>query len=164
MEERLTPSVQIRVAVPADADAIAAVLYESFKEFEPLYTRGGFEATTPSADLIRARWSEGPVWIAACDGVVAGTVSAVIRERSLYVRSMAVLPSARGRNIGRLLLEKVDAHALEHGCGRLFLSTTPFLLRAITLYERCGFRRTDEGPDNLSGTPLLTMEKILRRS
>jgi hypothetical protein len=98
MKERLTSSVQIRIPVPVDAESIAAVLYESFKEFEPLYTRGGFEATTPGADLIRARWGEGPVWIATCDGVAAGTVSAFIKEASLYVRSRAVLPSARGQH------------------------------------------------------------------
>jgi hypothetical protein len=49
--------------------------------------------------------------------------------------------------------------------GRFFplpaVSTTPFLLRAITLYERCGFRRTGDGPEDLSGTPLFTMEKTL---
>jgi len=47
----------------------------------------------------------------------------------------------------------------ERGCKRLYLSTTPFLHSAIRLYERCGFRRTDEGPHDLFGTPLFTMEK-----
>jgi short-subunit dehydrogenase len=40
------------------------------------------------------------------------------------------------------------------------LSTTP-LTRAISLYEQYGFRRSDEGPNNLFGTPLFTMVKVL---
>jgi ribosomal protein S18 acetylase RimI-like enzyme len=44
---------------------------------------------------------------------------------------------------------------------RLFLSTTPFLDRAISLYERFGFQRNEEGLRELFGTPLFTMEKFV---
>jgi hypothetical protein len=44
----------------------------------------------------------------------------------------------------------------------LLLSTTPFLSEAIKLYERSGFRRSTEGPRELFGTPLFTMEKQLK--
>ena len=74
---------------------------------------------------------------------------------------MAVLPAARGQRVGELLLKQVEDFAIAHGCRRLFLSTTPFLSRAIRLYERFGFRRTEEGPGDLFGTPLYTMEKML---
>jgi len=90
-----------------------------------------------------------------------GTVSAVARADSLYVRGMAVLPAARGRRIGQCLLQQAEKFALGNHCRRLFLSTTPFLLRAIRLYEHFGFCRTDEGPRELFGTPLFTMEKLL---
>jgi hypothetical protein len=40
----------------------------------------------------------------------------------------------------------------------LALNTTPFLLAAVQLYERRGFRYTGEAPD-LFGTRLLTMAK-----
>lgn len=41
------------------------------------------------------------------------------------------------------------------------LSTTPFLARAIRLYEQSGFQPTTEGPSDLFGTPLFTMVKTL---
>jgi ribosomal protein S18 acetylase RimI-like enzyme len=43
----------------------------------------------------------------------------------------------------------------------MLLSTAPFLDRAIRLYERFGFRRTNEGPHDLFGTPLFSMEKVI---
>ena len=79
----------------------------------------------------------------------------------LYVRSMAVLPAARGHHLGELLLDLIELYAREHGHNRLYLSTTPFLHRAIRLYENHGFRRTNTGPQDLFGTPLFSMEKFL---
>jgi GNAT superfamily N-acetyltransferase len=155
-------NVEIRSATPQDIPAVAAVLLSAFAEYEPLYTPGGFAATTPTSDQIRNRFDEGPVWIALLDGAVVGTVAAVLRgEATLYVRSMAVLPAVRGHNVGGALLGEVERFARELGCNRLLLSTTPFLARAIRLYEQAGFARTEEGPSDLFGTPLFTMVKSL---
>lgn len=156
-------AVSINAASPTDADSIASVLSESFAEYKTLYTPEGYAATTPSAGQIRARWEEGPVWVAVREGCVVGTVSAVPRGRELYVRSMAVVPSARGRRVGELLLGRVEEFALAHGHTRLTLTTTPFLSRAIRLYERAGFRPSGRGPLELFGTPLFEMSKDLTR-
>ena len=154
--------VHTRLARPAEAGRVAEVLLEAFREFRSLYTDGGFAATTPDADKILARLNEGPIWVAVRDGVIVGTVSAVKKGESVYIRSMAVLPAARGTGAGTQLLQQVETWAADEGCARLFLSTTPFLDSAIRLYERSGFRRIDDGPHDLLGTPLFTMEKIRR--
>jgi GNAT superfamily N-acetyltransferase len=83
------------------------------------------------------------------------------QRNGLCVRGMAVLPAARGLGVGRRLLAQVEAFAVENGCVRLFLSTTPFLTRAIRLYEDFGFRVTNDGPHDLFGTSLFSMEKML---
>jgi N-acetylglutamate synthase-like GNAT family acetyltransferase len=139
-------------------------LLEAFLEYESLYTPAGFAATTPDAEQIQRRLTEGPIWIALREGVIVGTVSAVIRGDSLYVRGMAVLPAARGHGAGEILMNQIEQLAIANNCRRLYLSTTPFLNRAISLYERLGFHRTDEGPHDLGGTPLLTMERMLEPS
>jgi len=153
--------IEIRLAHLQDAPAIAKVLYESFVEYEALYTPEGFASTTQNADQIRTRMREGPVWIACRDDRVLGTVAAMMKGNSLYMRGMAVLPGARGVRVAARLLEQVEQWALEQACPRIFLSTTPFLSAAIHLYERHGFRRTNELPHDLFGTPLVTMEKCL---
>lgn len=156
-----TPELQIRRATLDDVPAIAEVLRVAFAEYTPLYTSEGLAATTPSSERIAQRFDEGPIWVAERVEAIVATVAAAPREGGLYVRSMAALPSARGLGVGRLLFAQVEAYAADEGFSRLFLSTTPFLMRAIRLYEALGFRRSDDGPNDLFGTPLFTMIKTL---
>lgn len=160
-DDRNQPVIHIRLAIIDDVTAIASVLRESFAEFEDLYTPPAFTATTPSSEIILLRLDEGPIWVATSDGIVIGTVSVVGKDEGLYVRSMAVLPTSRGSRIGYMLLEEVENWAVKNGYQYLILSTTPFLLGAIRLYERFGFQRNDSGPHDLDGTPLFTMKKVL---
>ena len=153
--------IQVRTAQPDDAPAIANVLAVAFAEYEAAYTPQALAATTPTSNQIRPRFNEGPVWVALSGGTIVGTVSAIPRGERLYVRSMGVLPTARGQGLGGMLLRQVESFASEHGYKSLFLSTTPFLAGAIELYERYGFRRSNEGPHDLFGTPLFTMVKEL---
>ncbi len=151
--------IQIRQAELSDVAAVAKILYDSFMEFEPLYTRGGFEATTPPAEQVLVRMQEGPVWLALRESAVLGTVAAVAQGESVYMRGMAVLSAVRGLGVGVRLLEVVENWALRQGAARVYLSTTPFLHAAIRLYEKNGFQRMQTGPQDLFGTPLFTMEK-----
>ncbi len=166
MGDKRTPietrtGAQIRMAVPDDALAIALLLARSFAEYESSYTPEAFSATISTPDRIRDRINEGPVWVALRNDAVVGTLSAVGRGGALYLRGMAVDPTTRGDGIGRRLLERAEEYAIRSGFERLFLSATPFLKSAIGLYESYGFSRGDEKPDDLFGTPLLTMLKRL---
>ena len=153
--------ITVRRATTADLSEIATLMHESFVEYRSLYTAAAFLATTPNAEQIAVRMTQGPVWVAEYDGPIVGSVSVVPRGEDLYIRGMAVLPRARGLQLGQLLLQQVDEFARAQKHKRLVLSTTPFLHRAIRLYERAGFQRTDEGPHDLFATPLFTMVKTL---
>ena len=158
----ILPSVTILRATREDLDAVASVLAVAFAEYRPLYTEGGYARTTPSSRELDLRFDEGPVWVAVVGGVIIGTLSAVVQDDALHLRSMAILPNARGQGLGRSLLREAEAFARSAGVRCLTLSTTPFLDRAIALYEAYGFRRS--GDDDLSGTPLWTMEMPLTPS
>ena len=150
----------IRFATKADADAIAVLLLETFREYEPFYTPGSFAATTPGVEEILKRMEEGPMWVALDGEDFVGTVTAQPRGLTLFIRGMAVLPQARGQNLGTVLLEHIERWALDHNYNRLHLATTPFLSRAIKLYERFGFIDTEER-DDFFGMLVIFMEKKL---
>lgn len=153
--------IHIRRGKSEDALEVASVLKKAFTEYEPLYTKEGYAETTPEGATILHRMREGPLWVADLENEIVGTAAAVNKETGLYIRGVAVLPTARGHSLGRLLLEEIERFATQKGCRRLFLTTTPFLNRAIRLYKSFGFQFTSEGPRDLFGTPLLTMEKVL---
>jgi len=153
--------VVLRTATFDDATSIAAVLLQSFIEYKAVYTAGGFAATTPDTEEVRRRMTEGPTWVAVQDSEIVGTVAVVPSGERLYIRSMAVIPSARGQNIGVKLLRHIEDFAFANNYKHLFLSTTPFLSRAIKLYQQMGFVFSDEPVEDLQGTPLLRMEKEL---
>jgi GNAT superfamily N-acetyltransferase len=154
--------IEIRRASGDDAAEIAAVLYEAFVEYRPLYSAEGFAATVPDERQIVSRIGEGPVWVASiADGAMIGTVGAVVKEQGVYMRGMAIVRANRGRGLGAKLVETVELWSMEHGHRRVFLGTTPFLHAAIRLYERLGFARTNDGPNDHFGTPLITLEKHL---
>ena len=154
-------SVVIRIASSDDAPSIAAVLHESFLEYKAIYTAGGFAATTPDSEEIQRRMAEGSTWVAVVDKLIVGTVSVVPNGQRLYVRSMAVVPSARGQKVGVKLLRHVEDFAAANNYTSLFLSTTPFLSAAIKLYQQMGFVFSDQEIEDLHGTPLLRMQKKL---
>lgn len=156
------PRIQIRIATLDDATSIASVMHESFVEYESSYTHEAFAATAPTSEQIQNRMSEGPIWVALQHHTIVGTVAVVPKSETLYIRGMAILPTTRGQGIGRLLLQHIEVFATRHSYERLCLSTTPFLTRAIRLYEQFGFRRSDEGPHDLFETPLFTMVKTLK--
>src|SRR5579864_6872267 len=99
----MKPEVQIRPAVSYDAASIASIPHHSFIEFQSSYTPAGFAATTPTSEQIRLRMKEGPVWVALLNDFIVGTVSVVPKEKGLYIRGMAVVPSDRGSGVGKAL-------------------------------------------------------------
>jgi len=104
------------------------------------------------------------MWVAVLDDQIVGTVAAVAKNDSLYIRGMGIVPEARGKRIGEALLRQVEKFAVDEGYKSLTLSTTPFLTRAIRLYEGFGFERINTQTTDLFGTPLFSMYKKLSTS
>jgi GNAT superfamily N-acetyltransferase len=151
----------IRYASESDWREVEKVLGISFEEYRSLYTADAFNHTVMDEQLYLQRLNEGPFWVGTVNDTVIATLSASVTESGLYIRSMAVLPDNQKRGLALALLEVAEKFAHSRSQPRMYLSTTPFLKRAISLYERFGFLKTSEGPSDLFGTPLFTMEKIL---
>jgi len=153
---------EIRLAKPGDEEAIAKVLFEAFSQFQGDYTPGSFSIVTPSAAEVATRFDEGPMWVAVDEGEIVATVSVLPEPEWLYIRSMAVSPTAQGLGIAHRLLDAIEEYAVRDGFEKLFLYTTHFSIAAIDLYEKHGFRRGRETTaEEWFGTPGLAMEKRL---
>jgi len=54
---------------------------------------------------------------------------------------MYLLPEARGKGIGRKIMDQCFAFAKKQGFEQIYLESMPELAHAVTIYERLGFRK-----------------------
>jgi GNAT superfamily N-acetyltransferase len=89
----------------------------------------------------------------ACGGVT------VIAPGVAEVRRMYVAPAARGRGLGRALLQALEATAVELGCRAARLDTIEALAEAVALYRSFGY--ADIGDYNRNPNATLWLERRL---
>jgi hypothetical protein len=65
-------------------------------------TPAAYEATTPTAEQIAARFGEGPIWLAEQEGDVVGTVSVVPQWARSTSGAWRFIPQSRGEESGRI--------------------------------------------------------------
>jgi len=144
----------IRPIRPEDDEAVAAIIREvmaSFGATGPGYSSSDAEVGAMSAayDGVRA-----VCFVIELDGSVAGCggigplagADADICE----LRKMFLLPLARGRGLGRALLQRCLEAARGRGYRRCYLESLAAMDAAQALYRQAGFRRLD-GPLGATG-------------
>ena len=151
----------IRRASPSDSHAIAEIFKEAFGPFQSGYTPAAYANTVVGKEVIQQRMQEGFSWVAVENDFTLGTVSATPTWDGLYVTGMAVSPKAQGKKAGFKLMCSLEELATQRSDKRLYLYTTPFLDRAINLYEKFGFRRYGKPDEQWMGTTLIQFEKFL---
>jgi GNAT superfamily N-acetyltransferase len=138
----MAADVDVRFAEREDVAAIASMI-RALAEYEKL---AHLCVGTP-ADLEQALFSAAPaaeVLIAREDGAPVGfalffhTFSTFLARRGLWLEDLFVVPERRGRGIGKLLLTKLAAIAVERGCGRFEWAVLDWNAPAIGFYEGLG--------------------------
>ncbi len=85
-------------------------------------------------------------------------------EDSAEVKRMYLVPEARGRRIGGLILAHLEDLARDFGYGRIVLETGDLQPQAIRLYERAGYVRIPNYGPYVGFADSICFEKRLRPS
>ena len=92
---------------------------------------------------------DGRLYILMEDGAVLGCVGLRrISDADCELKRLYLRPTARGRGLSRLLMDRVVADARAIGYSRMLLDTLPFLRAARGLYREYGFEEIERYNDS----------------
>ncbi|MCS3795785.1 GNAT family N-acetyltransferase [Niastella sp. OAS944] len=147
-------TVNIRTIQPADNQALAVIIRNALAEFGA--NKPGtvyYDATTDALyELFRQPGSI--YYVAEENGVLIGGAgiypSPGLPTGTCELVKMYLSPAARGKGIGKGLIEKALAFAAEAGYRNVYIETMPELRKAMSVYEKFGFKYLD-GPMGNTG-------------
>lgn len=135
-------AIAIRKATKADVGQMLAFI-QALAEYE----REPNAVSATEADLLEHGFGENPYYsceIAELDGVPAGFAlyfydySTWLGRPGLYLEDLFVLPEHRGAGVGKALLQRLAAIALEKGCARMKWEVLDWNTPAIEFYNAMG--------------------------
>ena len=141
-------SLSIRPAIAADISLIGQFIRD-LAEYEKLSHAVRFDEAVMAQKLFGARpYAE--VLIGEIDGAPQGfalffhNFSTFEGRPGIYLEDLFVRPDARGSGLGKALLAKLAALAVERDCARLEWSVLDWNTPAIDFYKALGARPMDE--------------------
>lgn len=144
----------LREAVPADYEGLCA-LFEEVDALHRASVPGVFQAT---GGAVRERaFVEGMIsdpavglFVAEADDALVGLMHVVLRTTSGFpilvprryavIESVVVARAHRRAGIGRALMAKAQAWAVDHGASEIELNVWEFNRESITFYETLGYQ------------------------
>jgi GNAT superfamily N-acetyltransferase len=157
-------SITIRQATVDDVPLILSFI-RGLADYEKLLdavkaTEEGLRETLfghkPAAEVLIAEDDGQPVGFA----LFFENYSTFLAQRGIYLEDLFVIPEARGRGVGRVLLQRLAALALERDCGRLEWAVLDWNAPAKGFYKKMGAVPMDDWTVNrLSGPALERMAR-----
>jgi putative acetyltransferase len=141
--------VTIRTIQPADNQVLAVIIRNALAEFGA--NKPGtvyYDATTDA--LYELFQKQGSIYFVAEENnqLIGGAgiyPSPGLPPDTCELVKMYLSPVARGKGIGKMLIEKALQFASDTGYRKVYIETMPELGKAMSVYEKFGFRYLD-GP------------------
>ncbi len=136
-------TIHLRPIQPEDNQQIAAIIRATLEEFKANHPGTVYYDTTTDqlSDVFTFQASR--YWIAMEGNQMLGGGGIFPTEGlpgdTCELVKLYLLPAARGKGIGKLLMEQCHAEAKALGFQKIYLETMPELTNAIPLYEKQGY-------------------------
>lgn len=136
-------TLTLRPATPADVPVAAAIIASALAEYQLPFEPDGRDADVRS---FGGRAEHDDV-VAELDGRPVGVTSVGPHGDPgvAWISKVFVVAGARGRGVGRSLLERAHDLARARGYRRVGLRTRSLFTRAVALYEAAGYRPDPTG-------------------
>ena len=114
------------------------------------YVAAGLHEFVMNYDPARSR-----VWVCEYDNKMVAFLALMDRGEAAQLRYFLVTPAFRGLGLGRKLLDQYMAFLRQCQYRSTYLWTTEEQVTAIQLYQRYGFRLSEEKASTAFGKPLI---------
>lgn len=131
--------LRIRPALPAESAEVARIMRTAFADHRGRI-RPESAALKETAQSVARLIAEGRVFVADCEGRLAGCVSAAPEGEHVYLGRLSVLPEFRRRGIANRLLEAAEDYARETGLGAVLLKVRVALPENQAFFRARGYR------------------------
>lgn len=137
-------SIQIRPIAAGDNPQIAAIIRQTLAEFGA--NRPGTVYFDPTTDHLYELFQTAGAayWIAEENGKMLGGVGIYptdgLPAHTTELVKMYLLPEARGKGLGRLLIQHCLDWAKQTGYRQVYLESMPELQKALKVYEKFDFQ------------------------
>ena len=151
-QARIDMEITCRQLEKEDNPVIAALIRSILEEFH--IDRPGTVYTDPTTDDLFSLFAEqrSVYYVAQKEGILVGGCgifpTSGLPEDCVELVKYYVLPSERGKGIGKLLMELCIEKARQFGYSRLYLETVPELEDSIRIYEKAGFEHIPNAMGN----------------
>ena len=142
--------ISIRSIKSTDNAPLALIIRQALAEFGA--DKPGTVYTDPSTDYLSKIFDNKSsiYFVAEENGIILGGGGIYptqgLPEGTCELVKMYLTPQARGKGIGRKIMDECFAFAKKAGYQQIYLESMPELAHAVAIYERLGFERI--------GTPL----------
>lgn len=137
----------IRQVRKEDNAALAGIIKEVFEEHDA--PRIGTVYSDPRTNNLFELFqtSKSVLWVAETDNVITGCCGIYptegLPEYYAELVKFYLSQKARGKGIGKELMERSIRSAIEFGYKKLYLESLSQFLKAVHIYEKQGFQRLD---------------------
>jgi GNAT superfamily N-acetyltransferase len=145
----------LRIATPADSDAIIPVVNAAF-EVESFFVKGGRVNAERMAEL----FTEGIFVLAIDDETqkIVGSIYLELRGERAYFGMLAVEPAHQGAGLAKRLIQTVENLARKRGSKFMDIYVVNLRTELPPLYRKFGYVESGTEPPHATMLPKLTRE------
>jgi len=135
--------MQIRTILPSDNQELAKIVRDTLTEFGANHP--GTVFFDPSTDALYElfRKERSVYFVAELDNKIVGGGGIFptegLPEKTCELVKMYLLPEARGKGLGKLIIEQCLLSAKKLGFEQIYIESMPELKLALKIYEKFGF-------------------------
>jgi len=151
----MTRGLVVRDALPTERNAVRDLTLRAYAEYATVMAPDSWAGLAAAVEAALASADPMERIVADDEGTLIGSVLLYPPSVRAYgdlagaasnpeLRLLAVAPEARGRGVGRALVDECIRRARRDGATALGLHTSRSMVTAVELYRRMGFARAPE--------------------